>query len=99
MNERLLNYNNVRYGMLVEVLTDSGYHDGCKVHFYNRKGVLVGNYYEFMPYERLMLRDNQSRYYPRFYTKGPFAPAKNKVLIMLCWCVDLLIRFIEPIMD
>jgi hypothetical protein len=67
-----LTYENVRYGMLVEVLSKDGgsYHSGCKVHFFNKKGVLVGNYYEFLPFERLRVREDingQTRQYPRYF--------------------------------
>lgn len=71
---------NIRYGMMVEVLNynDLGYHSGCKVHFFNKKGVLVGNYYEFMPYERLRLIKGSSQY-ARFFMGKNYLKRKTPI--------------------
>ncbi|MBP9790062.1 MAG: hypothetical protein KBD57_05950 [Bacteroidia bacterium] len=97
--EREVNYKNVRYGMLVEVITDSGYHSGCKVHFYNKKGVLIGNYYQFMPYEKLRMRIEPKFRYQRFFYQKKFEKLKNKLFIIPLRIVDILIRITQPVLD
>lgn len=107
VNERPLTYEKVRYGMLVEVLNDGGYHSGCKVHFFNKKGVLIGNYYQFMPYKKLRLIKSEEYWYPRYfmgnnYLKG--RPSRSERLktwafIRLCNIVTALIKFTQKYMD
>jgi hypothetical protein len=94
-----VNYKNVRYGMLVEVLNDSGYHAGCKVHFYNKKGVLVGNYYNFLPYERLKMRTPKNRHYQRFFYGERFETIKNALFRIPLKVTDILIRFTQLVLD
>ena len=106
---RKVTFENIRYGMMVEVLNynDGGYHAGCKVHFFNKKGVLVGNYYEFMPYERLRLRRHKKYDYPRFFMgknylkrKTPFGERfKMRLFIGLCNIITRLIKYTQRIID
>ena len=97
--KRDVNYKNVKYGMLVEILYDSGYHAGMKVHFFNHKGVLVGNIYEFLPYERLRLRkpykDGRDRSYPRYFMNERFEKQKMWLFIKICSIVTYLIKFTQ----
>lgn len=97
--ETAVNYKNIHYGMLVEVLNDSGYHAGCKVHFYNKKGVLVGNYYEFLPYERLRMRTPKNRHYQRFFYGKQFEIIKNAFFRIPLKITDILIRYTQSVMD
>jgi hypothetical protein len=100
---------NIKYGMMVEVLNynDGGYHSGCKVHFWNRKGVLVGNYYEFMPYERLRMIARKDCRYPRYFMGKNYLRAKHPIgerlkmwaFIRLCNLITALINFTQPIID
>ncbi|HYD90380.1 MAG TPA: hypothetical protein VEA37_02710 [Flavobacterium sp.] len=98
---RAITYENISYGMLVEVLdTGGGYHSGCKVHFFNKKGVLIGNYYEFVPYERLRLRkdyNGKKRDYQWFFGYGNVIG--NAIFIVLLKVVSGLIRFTQKYMD
>ena len=101
---RDVTYENVKYGMLVEVLNEnsSGYHAGCKVHFFNRKGVLVGNLYEFLPYSRLRLREpykGKTRTYQRFFFQQRLEPLKRIVFMPVIWLTSVLIRFTQRHMD
>lgn len=83
-----LTYEKVKYGMLVEVIHDDGYHSGCKVHFFNRKGVLVGNYYEFLPYEKLRVRQNingANRQFPRYFYGKSLEKAKMLLFSFFLW--------------
>jgi hypothetical protein len=107
MNKQL-KYENVKYGMLVEVLHEDGsYHSGCKVHFFNRKGVLVGNYYKFLPYEKLRIREGNDRQYPRYfmgknYLKNniPFGERLKQWLFQQALFVTgWLLRITQPKMD
>ena len=62
---REVTYENIRYGMMVEYHHQTGgYYAGVKVHFYNKKGVLIGNVYEFVAYDKLKLREPY-KYDPR----------------------------------
>lgn len=102
--ERKVTPKNIRYGMLVEVIhkDGEGYHSGCKVHFFNNKGVLVGNYYEFLPYERLRLRENikgRDRQYERFFLGKPRERVKMWFFKMLLTITDSLIRFTQSKMN
>lgn len=114
VNERPLTYATVKYGMLVEVLDNCGsYHAGCKVYFFNKKGVLVGNYYKFLPYNHFRLRTAtyvqaaKDRQYPRYFMgknylkEGvPFSEkAKMWLFVRLCNLVTYLIKFTQKYMD
>ncbi len=54
----LPNFTNVQYGQLVQLKRPDGYHSGVKIHFFNQRGVFVGNFYEFVPYSEINFRDN-----------------------------------------
>jgi len=111
----LLTYEKVKYGMQVEVLhkDGSGYHSGCKVYFFNKKGALVGNYYEFLPYNRLRLRAGTSaqsgmdRQYPRYFMNWKVSKKniplgeriKTWTFIRICNIVTTLIKFTQKYMD
>lgn len=107
IKERQVNYHNVQYGMLVEVYTlnergeispTSGYHAGCKVYFFNKKGVLVGNYYEFLPYKRLRLRESfggKNRDYPRYFMDERFEKIKMYLFVRLCRLITNLIKLTQ----
>lgn len=67
MKDGTLTPKNIKYGQLVEVASltgdkanpynfSHGYHSGMKVHFFNKKGVLLGNLYEFVKYDRIRFR-------------------------------------------
>ena len=104
MTDRKLSYENVKYGMLVEVLLEKGgYHVGCKVHFFNKKGVLVGNYYEFMPYEKLRIREphknGRSRNYQRFFYNQKFENIKRAFFMPILKLTSSLIRWTQKYMD
>ena len=98
MKNREVNYKNVRYGMLVEV-NDDGFHTGCKVHFYNKKGVLIGNLYQFVPYKKLRMREPDNRKYQRFFYNKHFETIKNALFRILLRIVDIFLRATQPIMD
>lgn len=108
--EMEVNYENISYGMSVEVFDKNyaGYRAGCKVHFFNRKGVLVGNLYEFVPYSRLRLRKNYNgvdRKYIRFFyrkfndEKKMAYKVKMFLFIPVLKLTSLMIRFTQKYMD
>lgn len=97
--EREVTFSNIKYGMLVEVHPEKpngSYHTGMKVHFFNQKGVLVGNIYQFLPYERLRFREpyenGRSREYPRTYYRERFESIKNWFFRLKCNLITKLIR-------
>lgn len=48
-----LNFKNIFYGEMVDVVIHGGISCSCTVHMFNRKGVLVGREYEFVKYDTL----------------------------------------------
>lgn len=100
---REISYKTVTYGMLVEyLLPHGGYSAGVKVHFFNKKGVLVGNYYQFVPYTHIRSRKSDrhgDRTYQRFCFQQQFESAKQKVFVQVLRVVSFLIRFTQSRMD
>lgn len=103
-----ITFENIRYGMLVEYLhTTGGYHSGVKVHFFNKKGALIGNFYQFVPYNQLRKRPEISATFPRYfmgknYLKKyvPFSERlKTWLFIGILNIVTVLIRFTQKYMD
>ena len=99
--------------MLVEVLDESGsgYHVGMKVYFFNKKGVLVGNIYEFLPYDRLRFRkpypvdpknprpyQGKDRSFPRYFMGKPFELIRRTVFLIILKITGNLIRFTQEYM-
>ena len=104
MKNRNVTYENVKYGMLVEIIGEhGGYHAGCKVHFFNKKGVLIGNIYEFLPYERLRLREpdknGRKRNYQRFFYNQKLERSKRALFMVPLKITSLLIRWTQKFMD
>lgn len=80
---------NIKYGQLVEVASltgdklnpysfSYGYHSGMKVHFFNKKGVLLGNIYEFVPYDRIRMRTD-GYVYERHFMHNKNESYRNKI--------------------
>jgi hypothetical protein len=91
-------YDNIKYGISVEYHPKEdkgGYYAGVKVHFYNKKGVLIGNAYKFVPYSELSWRGDYMNY---FYGQK-FWQLKRFFLISLFRFIDFLIRFTQKRMD
>ncbi len=88
-------YENIRYGSLVEFHHgDGGYHTGVKVHFYNKKGVLIGNYYEFTEYSKLRFKPGGISY-PRYFLNTRFEKQKQWLFEKSLRIVDVLLRFTQ----
>lgn len=89
------NHRNVKYGELVEVMNhngwDSGYHSGMKIHYFNPKGVLLGNIYKFVPYEQIRFRKD-SPVWPRHYMDKPLEGIRSFLYETLCRFITVLIR-------
>lgn len=87
----------MKYGMLVIVLQDGGYHSGCKVHFFNEKGVLIGNFYQFLPYERIRLSPGNN--FPRYFYNKKYEGVKSVLFGVLLSLTTRLLRFTQSKMD
>ncbi len=105
-----INYKNVRYGELVEVASlnekrernfgnGSGYHSGMKIHFFNKKGVLVGNIYEFLPYSSIRFRKDSPVFERHFmhkkdgsYQNETIEFIKMSIYKFYCKIITVLIR-------
>lgn len=92
--------SNLRYGMLVEFDTkDGGYHSGVKVHFWNEKGVLVGNYYQFVPFERIRLRTGENRQYERFFMNKRFEKTRMFLFKIVLSITQMLVCYTQKKMN
>ncbi len=99
---REINYKNIKYGMLVEYIQESGFHVGVKVHFFNKKGVLIGNYYKFVKYEKLRKRfpnRESDRQYPRYFMKKRFENIKQFFFKIFLNMITKSIKFSQNLMD
>lgn len=96
-------FRNIRYGQLVEVRSnpqhgwESGYHAGMKVHFFNQKGVLVGNIYKFLPYDQIRHRKAGHIDYPRVFMDQRGEGIKQWFYEQVCGLVTMLIRHTQSI--
>lgn len=95
-----LTYKNIQYGQLVEYhhpKDQGGYHSGVRVHFFNRKGVLIGNYYEFVPYDQLRVSEVMGTYWPRMYMDKPLEGIRQFIYEQFCRIHTVFIKTIESI--
>ncbi len=98
-------HENISYGMMVDVLdkVTGVVQRGGTVHFFNRKGVLVGHGYEWLPYERLRHRMpdqyNKDRRYHRFFYGQKFERIRNRLFRVPLWLTSALLRYCEPRLD
>lgn len=95
--ERVPTHADMKYGMLVVVLKNGGYHSGCKVHFFNDKGVLIGNFYEFVPYDKIRLRPGKN--FPRYFYNKKYEGIKSWIFGRLVCMTSSLIRYTQSKMD
>lgn len=91
-----INYDSIRYGQMVQVYDLGGRHTAVKVHFFNRRGVLVGNIYEFVPYERLRLH-HKGVVWERVYYGKRFEKVRSKWYEFLCRVTTRFIRVTQSI--
>ena len=94
MKRKKLNFKNVKYGQLVEVIQDSGYNAGMKIHFFNLKGVLLGNVYEFVPYNKIRIRPDGCVWEGKYYMKR-FEKIRQFVYEVNCRIITVLIRWTQ----
>lgn len=85
-----LTFKNVQYGQLVVYHQKDGYHSGVKVHFFNKRGVFIGNFYRFVNYSELSLRDHSQ--YERVFYKRPMESIRQFVYVSFCKVTTLFIR-------
>lgn len=102
--KKVVTFENISYGITVDVLSPNGHPwTSGKVHFFNKKGVLVGNVYEFLPYERILFRDpfpnGESRQYHRIFFRQKFAALKMFLFKPILILTSLLIRFTQKYLD
>jgi len=98
---RTTNYQNIKYGMLVEYIQESGFHAGVKVHFFNKKGVLIGNHYKFVPYDKLRKRlpnENSNRQYPKYFMKKRFSKLRQSLFKLVLNLITKAIKFSQNLM-
>lgn len=99
METRDVNYKNVRYGMLVELLDSDVYQGGCKVLFYNKKGALVGNPYQFVPFEKLKMRGPDNRKFPRLFYGKRCEVIKTVLFRVVLRLTDIILRATQSVID
>ena len=104
---RDLDINSIRYGMLVEYAYKGDfsltYHNGVKVHFFNKKGVLVGNDYKFVPYSYIRRRlphdSGRNRDYQRYFMGKPLEKVRRSLFIVILGLVTKAMRWTQSLMD
>ena len=87
----IASFKTVKYGQLVEVINESGFHSGMKIHFFNQKGVLLGNIYQFVPYEKIRFRPEGYVWERQFYNQR-WEKVQQFFYEMGCRIVTLFIR-------
>jgi len=95
-DSKRITYKNIRYGQLVQAFFHGGRHTALKVHFFNHRGVLVGNVYEFIPYERLALHE-KGLVWERVYYGKRFEKIRSWIYEKLCLITTQLIRVTQSI--
>lgn len=100
MNNGEVNYKNVKYGMMVEVSDDNGVHRGLRVtvHGFNQKGILVGNLYEFLPYDRVRVakqRDGRIVKTPKYFMRLRFEKTRMFFFRIVLSITTTLIKYCE----
>jgi len=89
-------FETIKYGELIEYHSgNGGYHTGVKVHFFNKKGVFIGNYYEWVPYDLLRFREARNR--ERVFYGQKFEKPKQFIYENLCNVTTYLIRLTQYI--
>lgn len=91
MGTRIPNFDNIKYGELIQVVRPDGYHTGVKVHFFNKKGVFVGNYYEWLPYDQLRY-PNTGRHRERVFLGKSLERPKQAIYELCCQLATWSIR-------
>lgn len=91
-----ITYNSIKYGQLVQAYYPGGRLTSVKVHFFNEKGVLVGNVYEFLPYGRLRLHE-KGVIWERVYYNQKFERLRFWGYKCLCLITTRLIRITQSI--
>jgi hypothetical protein len=102
-----ITYENVEYGILVEVagLTGDrnnprsfehshGYHSGMKVHFFNKKGVFIGNAYEWVRYSDIRFTPSRN-HWERHFMGSRFEKISMLMHKLSCKIITKLIRFTQ----
>lgn len=87
MKTKTPNHENIHYGELVEVASlidnkgnrdfKAGHYTGVKVHYFNKKGVFLGNIYEFVTYDKVRFRED-SPSWCRYFMRKKNGKYRNK---------------------
>jgi len=87
----------IKYGQLLDWQKEKGViATSVKVHFFNRKGVLIGKEYKFVPYDELKSHNNRLVWNKRHLRK-PFGKLHQWFYEAKCRLTTLLIRATQPI--
>lgn len=87
-------FENVTYGQLVQVCVPGGRIASVKVHFFNKRGVLVGNIYQFVPYHQLRLHA-KGKIFERKFLNKPFEKVSQFAYEKTCFFTSMLIRITQ----
>jgi hypothetical protein len=94
MGTRIPSFDTIKYGELIQVVRPDGYHTGVKVHFFNKRGVFVGNYYEWMNYSQLRY-PNTGRHRERVFLGRRFERPRQAIYEICCGLATWLIRITQ----
>ena len=93
-NQRV-SHDTVKYGQLVQAaMPGGGFSPQCKVHFFNKRGVLIGNLYEFIPYERLRLH-HKGIVWERIAIGKTNEPLRQWIYETLCKAITVLLKITQ----
>lgn len=95
-----ISYNTVHFGQLVSTKDPYPTRFSGRVHFFNRKGVLIGNLYEFVPYDVLETHDMGlvwERVYITLNKNKSFPKVRQWTYETLCKIITRLIKWSQKI--
>lgn len=93
----MLNSKTIKYGQLIDWQKSEGVNTlSLKVHFFNRKGVLIGREYKFVPYNEISPHNGKTIWQKRYLGKS-FGKIRQWFYEMKCKIITLLIRATQPL--
>lgn len=92
---RRVTHKTIEYGQLLHAaMPGGGFSPACKVHFFNTRGVLIGNLYEFVDYTRLKLHDKGVVWERIAYGKK-YEGLRQWTYIKLCLVITKLLKITQ----
>lgn len=97
MNYKQVEKGKLFYGQLVSVRRPDGWDASAKVHFFNDKGVFIGNRYQFHNWDDVYMWAGGPAYWERVFYKKRFERLRQYVYVAMCRLVTVLINITQRI--